>query len=183
MNLRTLPLPALLVLYGALSGAGAKNSPARTIGSSGVSRKAIISGMSATPATVSFLATDPDLGAVTGTASTVTWSAVGGLLTNTWTLTVQAGVTSFSGCSTVPVSAVTVTCTSASATGILAGTGVCAAAFPLSTSPHQIASGTEGSVSGAYTVNITFTLTDMWKYVAAVSPACTLTLTYTANTP
>jgi hypothetical protein len=172
---------ALALLGEGMSGADGHKVAVSALGKPGSPRSAIISGMSATPATVVFLATDPDLGTVTGTAATVTWNALAGLLTNTWTLTVQAAATTFAGCPTVPVSAVTVTCTSASATGVVAGTGACAAAFPLSTSPLQVASGTEGSLSGAYTVNITFTFADKWKYIA--NSACTLSLTYTANTP
>jgi hypothetical protein len=141
---------------------------------------ALISGLTATPGTVTFAATDPDLGSVSGTSSTVTWTALGGLPVQTWTLSVQAPASAFSGCATVPVSAVTVSCSSASATGI-GGTATCGGPFTLSTSSHQVASGAEGTASGTYTVKIAFSLADSWKYVAA--SACTLILTYTAVTP
>jgi hypothetical protein len=141
---------------------------------------ATISGLTATPATVTFAATDPDLSPFGGTAATVTWSALLGLPTNTWMLSVQAGASAFSGDATVPVSAVTVTCSSASASG-LGGTATCMGPFTLSTSSHVVASGAEGLLTGNYTVHIAFSFADSWKYVA--TPACTLTLTYTAVTP
>ncbi len=141
---------------------------------------ALIGSVSATPATITASATDPDLGSVSATPVTVSWSALLGLPTQTWTLYVQASGTSFAGCSTVPVSAVTVTCTAASASGI-GGTGTCAGPFPLSTSPQLVASGAEGTALGNYSVNITYTVAESWKYIAA--PSCTLTLTYTATTP
>ena len=41
------------------------------------------------PGTVTFSAADPDLGSFPGTSATVTWSALAGLPTNTWTLSYQ----------------------------------------------------------------------------------------------
>ncbi len=141
---------------------------------------ATLSTITATPATISFSATDPDLGSVAGsTTSTVTWSLTGGNKNQSWTLTVQAGGASFTGCATAPAAAVTVTCASASVSGGN-GTGSCNGPFTLSTSPQQVAGGFEGQ---NYTVTINFTLTDRWRYIAATTPSCTLTLTYTVNAP
>jgi hypothetical protein len=92
---------------------------------------------------------------------------------------VQAPSASFPGCSTVPVSAVTVTCSSATVSG--GGSGSCGGPVVLSTSAQNLATGTEAFLSATYTVNLTFTLTDSWKYVAQLSPPCSLTVTYTAN--
>ncbi len=135
----------------------------------------------ATPATISFSATDPDLGSAAGSAtSTVTWSILNGRDNKqTWTLTAQAGGASFTGCATIPASAVTVTCASTSVTGG-GGTGSCSGPVALSTSPQQVAGGLEGN---DYTVTLNFRLTDRWRYVAATAPSCTLTLTYTVNAP
>jgi len=96
-----------------------------------------------------------------------------------WTLTAQAGAASFTGCATVPASAVTVTCASTSVTGG-GGTGSCSGSFTLSSSPQQVAGGLEGN---SYTVTLNFKLTDRWRYIAATTPSCTLTLTYTVNAP
>jgi hypothetical protein len=75
-----------------------------------------------------------------------------------------------------------VTCTSATVNGG-GGTGVCGGAVTLSTASTQIASGFEGSGTRNYAVNLGFTLADSWKYVAKISPLCTLTLTYTVTAP
>ena len=138
--------------------------------------------ITASPSTISFSATDPDVVPnVSGnSAATVSWSITsGGSPSQTWTLTVQAPVSSFSSCSTVPVSAVTVRCASASVTGG-GGSGSCRPAFTRSTSPQTVASGKEGN---NHTVTINFNLADTWKCVAAQSPACTSTITYTVNAP
>jgi hypothetical protein len=50
----------------------------------------------------------------------------------------------------------------------------------LSTSSQTVANGTEASGQTLYTVNLTFTLTDSWKYIAELSPQCSLSLTYNA---
>jgi hypothetical protein len=138
--------------------------------------------LTVSPATISFSATNPGtLPVVAGSAAaTASWTALGS--GNTWTLTVQAASPTFSNCSTVPISAVTVSCSSVSVVG-LGGSGTCAGSFPLSTTPQTVASGSEGLVSLTYSVTISFTLNDSWKYIAETSPACTLSLTYTANVP
>ncbi len=138
--------------------------------------------------TISFSATNPaTLPVVTGSPqATATWSAHGSGGGNTWTLKVNAAATTFTKCSTVPVSAVTVTCSAAtvtSATGAHGATAACAAAFPLSTTATTVASGADANNALNYSVTITFTLADKWKYIAEMSPACTSALSYTANVP
>src|SRR5579859_3319645 len=69
-----------------------------------------MSAVSASPGTISFTATDPDLGSVSGSsAATVSWTTTGGSAASTWNLKVHAAAASFTGCATVPRSAVTVT--------------------------------------------------------------------------
>lgn len=138
--------------------------------------------LTVSPATISFSAVNPGTSPAVAGSSTATaqWTALGS--GNNWTLTVQAAAPSFSNCSAVPVSAVTVTCSSTSVFG-LGGSGSCAGSFPLSITPQVVASGSEGLVSLEYTVTISFTLSDSWKYIAETNPACTLSLTYTANVP
>ncbi|MBZ5624919.1 MAG: hypothetical protein LAQ69_40385 [Acidobacteriia bacterium] len=129
--------------------------------------------------TVSFSATDPDLPPVSGSpGSTVTWR-VAGNSGRTWNLGLSSAATAFTNCPTVPISAVTVTCTGASAGGGTS-TAACSGASTLSTSRTVVASGTEGSGNRSYSITLTYTLTDQWKYIALMSPQCTLTITYNA---
>lgn len=138
--------------------------------------------LTVSPATINFNATNPGtVPVVAGSATaTASWTAIAS--GNNWSLTVQAASSTFINCSTVPVSAVTVSCSSVSVSG-LGASGSCAGSFPLSTSPQAVASGSEGTVSINYSVTIGFTLADNWKYIAETSPACTISLTYTANVP
>jgi hypothetical protein len=139
-----------------------------------------LSAISASPSTISFTATDPDLGLVAGSpGATVSWMTSGGNKNNTWTLAVQASAGTFNGCSTVPTAAVTATCT-----GVSGGkNGTCIpGGVPLSTGAQPVASGKEATGAGkAYSVTLNFTLADSWSHIA--NSSCTLTLTYTVNAP
>jgi hypothetical protein len=140
-----------------------------------------MSAVSANPGTISFTATDPDLGLAAGSsAATISWTTSGGNKNSTWSLAVQANATTFSGCSTVPTSAVVATCT-----GVGGGTnGTCGGGVPLSTVAQQIATGNEANgANKAYSVNINFTLADSWSYIASQASSCTLSLTYTVTAP
>jgi len=142
---------------------------------------ATLGSLSATPGTITFQATNPDLGAVSGSApGNITWIVLGGSQTQNWTVTVQAGANSFAGCPTVPISAVRVTCASATVSGS-GGNGGCNGSFPLSTTPQQIAGGTQGDGANSYSVSLNFTLAESWRYVA--NSSCTLTLTYFVSAP
>lgn len=138
--------------------------------------------LTVTPATISFSASNPATAPVVAANSTATisWSVLSG--GNNWNVTVQASAPTFSNCPTVPVSAVKVSCASATI-GSLGGSATCAAPFQLSTTPLQVAGGAEGVVAMNYTVTLNFTLADSWKYIAQTSSACSLSLTYTANVP
>lgn len=136
-----------------------------------------LSGASATPAAITFSATDP-----TGTpvvngssAASVNWTTNGSVF-GAWTLKVSAPA-AFASCATVPASAVTVSC--GSVTGGFGG--ACGAATSLSTTPTQIASGNEGFNTVSYSVNLSFTLADSWKYIASSSCSLSVTYTITAN--
>lgn len=137
------------------------------------------------PATITFTTsnnpgTTPSVAA--SQPASVTWSALSVFDNNNWTLTVQAGASSFANCPAVPVSAVTVTCSAATVSGIGA-TAACSGAFPLSMTPRQVAGGAVGLFSNNYSVTINFTLADSWKYIAEQNPQCSLSLTYVANVP
>jgi len=162
----------LLVLA---SGATPKLAPVRPHPMAGAAPAAVT--LTATPGTISFTASNPSTSPTDAgsSAATVSW-LYSGTRNYTWSLTVQAGAATFSNCPTVPVSAVTVSCSSTTVGG--GGTGSCGAAFPLSTTAHVVTNGTEGRNSSTYTVLINFTLADSWKYIAQTSPACSLTLSY-----
>jgi hypothetical protein len=134
--------------------------------------------IAATPATVTFTATNPDSAPTDSGSATVTltWKTAGGATTRTWNVKASAPA-AFTSCATVPSSAVTATCTS-----VTGGTGsTCSAAGALSTAGVQIASGDEATGNASYTVKLTYTLADSWEYIA--SSSCSLTVTYllTAN--
>lgn len=159
---------------------GAEQKPRKIVSGAGPLLSLTTLGtVTASPGTISFTGTDPDLGNVAGSAaSTVSWTTSGGLITNTWNLQVQASATSFTSCATVPTSAVTVTC--GSVTG--GASGACKPAITLSTTGQQVATGLESVIPIApYSVTLNFSLADSWHYIANTS--CTLTLTYTVTAP
>lgn len=137
-----------------------------------------ISNTSVSPGTVSFTLSDPDAAAVSGTGS-VSWRVSGGATASTWNVGVSAAAGSFTGCTEVPVTAATARCTS-----ITGGTGgTCSGStVTLGSLPVQVASGNESTAVTNYTVNMSFAITDAWKYKGHTSP-CTLSVTYmiTAN--
>ena len=138
-----------------------------------------MSAVTASPGTISFTATDPDLSPFPGnSAATISWTTSGGSTGNTWNLKVSAAAASFTNCATVPRSAVIVTCG-----GITGGSaGVCGGPLTLSGAAQQIASGKEASgTNKAYSVTLDFSLTDSWSYIAGSS--CTISLTYTVTAP
>ncbi|HUQ94019.1 MAG TPA: hypothetical protein VM120_20230 [Bryobacteraceae bacterium] len=140
-----------------------------------------INSLMATPGTISFPATNPNAGVVSGSSSaTISWTVQNGSPLQSWTISVQASASTFTGCSTVPVSAVSVACASASVGGG-GGTGSCGGAMTLSTVAQQVAAGVEGDGTQSYLVLINYTLAESWRYVA--NSSCTLTLTYTVNAP
>ncbi len=140
-----------------------------------------ISALNATPSTISFSATNPVGGAVSGSsAAAINWNVVGGSHLLTWGISVHATATSFSGCPTIPVTAITASCASATVGGG-SGTGSCGGSFTLSTVATQLAGGLEGDGTQSYSVLVQYTLAESWRYVA--NPSCTLTLTYTVNAP
>lgn len=143
-----------------------------------------LSVMSATPSPIQFTANDPGSAVAGNSSATVKWTIDGGASGNTWTLSVYASSTTFTGCTTVPASAVGVSCSSASHTGTRP-TANCQSGgpFPLPTAApgQQVASGNEGNgTSHNYTVVLNYQFTDSWEYIANT---CPLTITYTVNAP
>ena len=136
----------------------------------------------ATPSTISFQMTDPDVGSVNGNApAIVSWTFLGVSLLNTpWNLKVHAATPQFTGCTQIPLSAVKAKCTSAAILNILGGSATCNGEFTLTTTPTQLASGL-AAVSlllVSYTARIDYSIDDSWKYVPST---CPLSLTYTLS--
>ena len=142
---------------------------------------ATVTTLTAIPGTISFTAVNPDSGAVSGSSvATVQFLVLSGSPSRNWTVNARTAGSSFTGCSTVPVSAVTVTCASAAVTGSGgSGSASCGGAFPLSTVDQQVAGGVQKNGTGSYTVQINFTLAESWRYVA--NSSCTLSILYTVN--
>jgi hypothetical protein len=136
----------------------------------------------ATPATITFTANDPDNPAVGGSVSaTISFRVTGGATARTWNVQVQATSANFSSCpSSVPVSQVTATCASVVVGGN--ATGTCSGPVNLSTGLQTVASGNEGSGTVTYTVVVNYKFTDSWRFIPTGS-ACSLGLSYliTAN--
>jgi len=131
----------------------------------------------ATPATITFLATDPDSPTLT-VPVTVQFRTTGGSNTKAWQLDLQAtSGANMVGCpSAIPINKIQVSCVSSSVDN--GGTGVCAAPFNLSTGLQPIASGMEGTGNAVpYQVVLNFTFQDSWRYIAT-NTACSVTLNY-----
>ena len=131
-------------------------------------------------ANVAIAATNPTTNPAPFGAETATFvlkSSTAGL---TWNMTVRSSASTFSGCTTVPLNAITATCTVTPPSGASGSCGSVA----LSTVAQTLAGGTENTVGGGgatYTVNITLTLADDWKFLPTTCTAQTLTYLLTAN--
>lgn len=142
-----------------------------------------ISGMTASPTTIQFTANDPGSTVAGNSSATVKYSLTNGVF-GTWTLSVYASSTTFTGCSTVPATAVSVECSSATANSGTFSSASCSAtsytSLPTTAPGLQVASGSEGFGSSSYTVVLNYELSDSWEYIANT---CPLTITYTVNAP
>jgi hypothetical protein len=145
----------------------------------------MVSLLRATPSTIPFTANNPGSSIAGGSVATVAWTITQGNNGRRWTLSVGASSSSFIGCPTVPESAVSVKCASASVTGggqASAGCNVNSFTTLPNTLPGlPVASGNEGnSTSHNYTVVLSYQLADSWRYIANT---CPLNITYTVNAP
>jgi hypothetical protein len=153
-----------------------QNTP--TIGFTAVSQ------LSATPSTIPFLANNPGGTVAGGSVATINWNITQGKNGQTWTLMVGATSPSFYGCTTVPVSAISLKCVSASALGggqASAGCNISNLSTLPSTPPGlPVASGNEGNASmHNYTVVLSYQMTDSWRYIANT---CPISVSYTVLT-
>ena len=138
-----------------------------------------VNSFTATPNPISIAASDPDTNPSPTASATLRWTQNGAVGNRAWNVKVTAPA-SFPGCSTVPISAVTVTCDSVSASTTGGGwTGTCAGSATLKTTGVTIASGNEGNGNlRNLTVNLHYNLADSWRYRGG---SCSLTLTYTVT--
>jgi hypothetical protein len=139
-----------------------------------------IAGPTISPAAITFASPDPDVTPASGSSTaTVQW-IMSGNAAGAWSVTVQSVSSSLANCPAVPVSAVTLQCTTATVSGSGTPRASCnAAALTLSTSPQTIASGTREGNPGTINVTVSFKFTDAWKYPA--SSSCSLQITYTVT--
>lgn len=147
-------------------------APAKTAASGiGPFAAGTVSGPTASP--LSFTSNDPDAPATATATVTWTFSGVGNGPAN---LAVQASASTLANCPAVPVSAISIRCTSVNGTG---GNWGCVATTnqTLGASPITLASATKEGPNDSFTANLTFTFADAWKYPA--SSACSTSLTYT----
>lgn len=131
------------------------------------------------PAGATIMSSDPDMAPPPQTVS-ILWNGGPGSTPGPWNLSVRAVSAEFSNCPTVPLTAVTVACSSAMVSGG-GGTGTCSAASSLSTHPVPVAGGIQGHGNRNYIVNLTLTFADAWRYPATVNPQCLLSLSYTVD--
>lgn len=102
----------------------------------------------------------------------------------TWSLMAGASTSSFSGCTTVPVSAITIKCVSASVDGSGQSSAGCSmnnfTSLPNTLPGLPVASGNEGSAgTHGYPVVLSYQLADSWRYIANT---CPLNVSYTVIT-
>ena len=140
-----------------------------------------VSELRATPGTISFTANNPGSTIPGGSVATLTWEIDRGTNGKTWTLMVGSGSPSFSGCTTVPVSAISLKCASASAQGSGQGSAGCNMSnfttLPNTLPGLPVASGNEGNASSHhFTVVLSYQLIDSWRYIANT---CPLNVSYT----
>jgi hypothetical protein len=163
--------------------APAPHQPSPVFGSANYSGVTTVSLLRAMPDTIPFLANNPGGTIAGGSVATLTWNIAQGKSGDTWTLMVGATSSSFSGCTTVPVSAISVKCVSASVDN---GGQVSASCninnfttLPNTLPGLRVASGNEGnSSSHSYMVQLSYQLTDSWRYIANT---CPLNVSYTVD--
>ncbi len=132
----------------------------------------------ATPATIMFIASDPDLPTPGSVSATIDFRTTGGRNDRNWRVDMQAtSGPNMTNCpNTIPISEVLVTCTSAVSDN--GGTASCAAPFALSGSTTTIACGLEGKGNASpYQVVLNFEFQDSWQYIDTGS-ACAVNLSY-----
>lgn len=128
------------------------------------------------PTALNFSSVDPDSG-LASASSTLTWRIRFASGTRLWRLSVKSEAPNVTSCGKIALNSFRVSCTSL-AIG-KDGTGTCGAPIPLSGFPQVIASGSQGDHNYNSTAELQVQFLDSWQYPAAVSPSCSILLTYT----
>ncbi len=133
--------------------------------------------LSVNPGDVVFRAQDPD-SAPAPVSAAVSWSA-DGKNNKQWSFSAQSASPNFPSCPTVPLSAVTVTCSNLVIDGVA---HPCSASFPLSAAPQYLVQSRQVKGTAVnYAVNLVFSWNDSWKYIPVSNTPCSVSLTYTAT--
>jgi hypothetical protein len=132
--------------------------------------------LTVSPSALNFTSADPSTG-LASASSTVTWRLRFANTARPWQLRVHSLRPDVTNCGKVPLSAFRVSCSSL--TVGKGGNGVCGAPVSLSVYPQIIASGSQGNHNYNSTAVLQVLFLDSWTYPAALSPACSLILTYT----
>lgn len=137
--------------------------------------------LQAVPATIPFTANSPGAKVPAGATATLTWTLTQGQSGHTWALQASATTPTFGGCTTIPDSAVSVKCVSASVTGGGLTTAGCTVTnfspLPVPGRGITVANGNEGgATTHSFTVVLSFQLADSWRYIAN---ECPLNIVYT----
>ena len=143
-----------------------------------LSAQADVRWVTLSPTALNFSAVDPDSG-IASASSTVSWRIRDGSTTRTWQLRVHSVASNVTGCGKVPLSAFRVSCNSVVVPK--GGNGVCGAPVPLSTSQSIIASGDQGDRKTNSVAELNVQFVDSWRYPAALSPSCSVVITYTID--
>jgi len=140
-----------------------------------------VSMLRATPNTIPFTANNPGGTVAGGSVATVTWNVLQGRNGEMWSLNAGTTSSSFDGCTSVPASAVSVKCVSASVDGGGQASAGCNGAgfanLPNTLPGLTVARGNTGDAgSHNYSVMLSYELADSWRYIPKT---CPLNVTYT----
>jgi hypothetical protein len=185
--MRVLGLVVVLVAVGAGGLRAADRPPVpvqnRPLASSGPGVFARLDTLTVNPRTVSFVSSDPDTSGTVTVPATVSWNMRSGWPFNYWTLSVRATGAYLTGCPSIPVSAVQLTCEKVTDPWALGGGACTVSTINLSTTSQQIATGREDPFQGSYLVNLHFTFKDSWRYIATSGQTCSVDLVHTVDAP
>lgn len=144
-----------------------------------------VTSFTVTPAALNFAAIDPDTGGPAVQSSTALTRLTNTGVQRPWTLYVESDTATLAGCTHIPASALVVTCTIATLdSNNMSGKAYCKSSpVQVSTTRSVIAYGTQGNRDVTITAGFQVAFTDSWRYRAALSPACTVSLRYTMDAP
>lgn len=144
-----------------------------------------IAQFSLTPTALSFAAADPDQGGPAPQLVSIAIRLERTAVQRPWTLYVESETEAMAGCGSIPASALTAACSSANHdSGNNSGKAYCAASpVQVSTSRAVVAYGNQGNRDHNLWITLQISMADSWRYQAALSPACTISLRYTLDAP